>query len=115
MWENSLWTNINTKFPSSKQEHIRREALTTPEAAASPTDYSDEDTEDTPGSVEVDANGFVVGPGISNSIPQWQLSRMKQEQRLQKWRAMLGKHFCLLLDESALLSIKGGLNCIRRG
>ena len=39
----------------------------------------------------MDQNGFVVAPGVANSMPEWQLSQMKQEQRLQKWRSMLGK------------------------
>ena len=41
--------------------------------------------------MEVDRNGFVVGPSVASSLPEWQLSQMKQEQRLQKWRSMLGK------------------------
>lgn len=41
--------------------------------------------------MEVDRNGFVVGPAVASSLPEWQLSQMKQEQRLQKWRSMLGR------------------------
>lgn len=54
-------------------------------------DISDEDSEEPQGSSEVDQNGFVVAPGVANSMPEWQLSQMKQEQRVQKWRSMLGK------------------------
>ncbi len=61
------------------------------EKSISNTDISDEDSEEPQGSREVDQNGFVVAPGVANSMPAWQLSQMKQEQRLQKWRSMLGE------------------------
>lgn len=54
------------------------------------TDISDDDSEEPQASVEADQNGFVKGPGITNSVPEWQLAQIKQEQRLQKWRSMLG-------------------------
>ena len=47
--------------------------------------------------MEVDRNGFVVGPSVASSLPEWQLTQMKQEQRLQKWRSMLGKLYLSII------------------
>ena len=38
----------------------------------------------------VDHNGFMLGAGGSAALPDWQPDRVKQAQRLRKWRNMLG-------------------------
>ena len=48
----------------------------------------------------------MVGKGVSNSLPEWHLSQSKQEQRLQKWRAMLGRSSQALLHSLQALQSK---------
>ena len=48
----------------------------------------------------------MVGKGVSNSLPEWHLSQSKQEQRLQKWRAMLGRSSQALLHSLQALYCK---------
>ncbi len=48
----------------------------------------------------------MVGKGVNHSLPEWHLSQSKQEQRLQKWRAMLGRSSQALLHSLQALSCK---------
>ena len=48
----------------------------------------------------MDHNGFMLGAGGSAALPDWQPDRVKQAQRLRKWRNMLGAAHPPQLEQS---------------